>query len=399
MYIIKNMLIFAKKIIYFKNKKQINMTKTKEDTNVNNDVFAEKRIMFPKPKQIYKRLNENVIGQDEAKKTLSVAIYNHFKRVLANTMDVNNGEEFKDIHIDKSNLLILGNSGTGKTYMIKQIAKYMGLPCYIADATKLTESGYVGDDVESILVGLLQEADYNIDVAQMGIVVLDEIDKIGRKSDNPSITRDVGGEGVQQGLLKIVEGGVIGVPPKGGRKHPEQPLVYIDTTNILFIGMGAFDGIENIINKRLNKKRIGFEQSILHTNKEDKPLEHVMSSDLKSFGLIPELIGRFPIITHTNKLSVEDLVKIITEPKQSILKQFQKLLALDNNKLIIDNDAILSIATIAHSLKIGARGLRSIMEDVLNDIMFEYSDKMNETISITKEYVEKCLVKYKQKVA
>lgn len=399
MYIIKNMLIFAKKIIYFKNKKQINMTKTKEDTNVNNDVFAEKRIMFPKPKQIYKRLNENVIGQDEAKKTLSVAIYNHFKRVLANTMDVNNGEEFKDIHIDKSNLLILGNSGTGKTYMIKQIAKYMGLPCYIADATKLTESGYVGDDVESILVGLLQEADYNIDVAQMGIVVLDEIDKIGRKSDNPSITRDVGGEGVQQGLLKIVEGGVIGVPPKGGRKHPEQPLVYIDTTNILFIGMGAFDGIENIINKRLNKKRIGFEQSILHTNKEDKPLEYVMSSDLKSFGLIPELIGRFPIITHTNKLSVEDLVKIITEPKQSILKQYQKLLALDNNKLIIDNDAILSIATIAHSLKIGARGLRSIMEDVLNDIMFEYSDKMNETISITKEYVEKCLVKYKQKVA
>ena len=399
MYIIKNMLIFAKKIIYFKNKKQINMTKTKEDTNVNNDVFAEKRIMFPKPKQIYKRLNENVIGQDEAKKTLSVAIYNHFKRVLANTMDVNNGEEFKDIHIDKSNLLILGNSGTGKTYMIKQIAKYMGLPCYIADATKLTESGYVGDDVESILVGLLQEADYNIDVAQMGIVVLDEIDKIGRKSDNPSITRDVGGEGVQQGLLKIVEGGVIGVPPKGGRKHPEQPLVYIDTTNILFIGMGAFDGIENIINKRLNKKRIGFEQSILHTNKEDKPLEYVMSSDLKSFGLIPELIGRFPIITHTNKLSVEDLVKIITEPKHSILKQYQKLLALDNNKLIIDNDAILSIATIAHSLKIGARGLRSIMEDVLNDIMFEYSDKMNETISITKEYVEKCLVKYKQKVA
>lgn len=375
------------------------MTKTKEDTNVNNDVFAEKRIMFPKPKQIYKHLNENVIGQDEAKKTLSVAIYNHFKRVLANTMDVNNGEEFKDIHIDKSNLLILGNSGTGKTYMIKQIAKYMGLPCYIADATKLTESGYVGDDVESILVGLLQEADYNIDVAQMGIVVLDEIDKIGRKSDNPSITRDVGGEGVQQGLLKIVEGGVIGVPPKGGRKHPEQPLVYIDTTNILFIGMGAFDGIENIINKRLNKKRIGFEQSILHTNKEDKPLEYVMSSDLKSFGLIPELIGRFPIITHTNKLSVEDLVKIITEPKQSILKQYQKLLALDNNKLTIDNDAILTIATIAHSLKVGARGLRSIMEDVLNDIMFEYSDKMNETISITKEYVEKCLVKYKQKVA
>lgn len=356
-------------------------------------------IAFPRPKQIYNHLNENVIGQDEAKKTLSVAIYNHYKRVISNMMGVYNGEEYKDIHIDKSNLLILGNSGTGKTFMIKQIAKYMGLPCYIADSTKLTESGYVGDDVESILVGLLQEADYNVDVAQMGIVVLDEIDKIGRKGDNPSITRDVGGEGVQQGLLKIVEGGVIGVPPKGGRKHPEQPLVYIDTTNILFIGMGAFDGIENIINKRLNKKRIGFEQSYVNTEKDDNPLDNVMSTDLKTFGLIPELIGRFPIITHTNKLSVDDLIRIITEPKQSIFKQYQKLLALDNIKLVIDDDAIRAIAEIAHGLKIGARGLRSIMEDVLNDVMFEYSDKMNETIHITKEYVEECLSKYKQKVA
>lgn len=380
--------------------KKTTKTSTKNTENVKNDedVVENKPIVFPRPKEIYRHLNENVIGQDEAKKTLSVAIYNHYKRVLSNMMGVYNGEEYKNIHIDKSNLLILGNSGTGKTYMIKQIAKFMGLPCYIADATKLTESGYVGDDVESILVGLLQEADYQIEAAQMGIVVLDEIDKIGRKSDSPSLTRDVGGEGVQQGLLKIVEGGVVGVPPKGGRKHPEQPLVYIDTTNILFIGMGAFDGIENIINKRLNKKRIGFEQAVT-TNDEENVLDNVMSGDLKSFGLIPELIGRFPIITHTNKLSVDDLVKIIKEPKQSILKQYQKLLDLDNIKLEIDDETIKSIATIAHSLKIGARGLRSIMEDVLNDIMYEYSDRMGETITITKEYVEECLAKHKQKVA
>lgn len=377
-------------------------TKTIENSkNITNNEEKIKlqHIAFPRPKQIHVHLNENVIGQEEAKKTLSVAIYNHYKRVISNMMGVYNGEEYKDIHIDKSNLLILGNSGTGKTYIIKQIAKYLNLPCYIADATKLTESGYVGDDVESILVGLLQEADYNVDVAQMGIVVLDEFDKIGRKSDSPSLTRDVGGEGVQQGLLKIVEGGVIGVPPKGGRKHPEQPLVYIDTTNILFIGMGAFDGIEDIINKRLNKKRIGFEQKEIINNKDENPLNNVMSTDLKSFGLIPELIGRFPIITHTNKLSVEDLVRIITEPKQSILKQYEKLLSLDDIKLIVEEEAIKSIATIAHSLNIGARGLRSIMEDVLNEVMYDYSDKMGETITINKEYVEKCLAKYNKKAA
>lgn len=382
-------------------KENKNTSKTMENTEniINNDEnVTPHNISFPRPKQIHNHLNENVIGQEEAKKTLSVAIYNHYKRVISNMMGVYNGEEYKDIHIDKSNLLILGNSGTGKTYMIKQIAKYMNLPCYIADATKLTESGYVGDDVESILVGLLQEADYNVDVAQMGIVVLDEFDKIGRKSDSPSLTRDVGGEGVQQGLLKIVEGGVVGVPPKGGRKHPEQPLVYIDTTNILFIGMGAFDGIEDIVNKRLNKKRIGFEQKECNTQDEN-PLDNVMSTDLKSFGLIPELIGRFPIITHTNKLSVDDLVRIITEPKQSILKQYQKLLALDGIKLVLEEEAIKSIAIIAHSLKIGARGLRSIMEDVLNDVMYEYSDKMGETITINKQYVEKCLAKYVKKAA
>ena len=398
----KNNPYLCKKIIKYMIKDEKNNT-TKTETNIENinERNETKQVAFPRPKQIHQHLNENVIGQEKAKKTLSVAIYNHYKRVISNMMGVCNGDEYEGVHIDKSNLLILGSSGTGKTFMIKQIAKYMGLPCYIADATKLTESGYVGDDVESILVGLLQEADYNVDVAQMGIVVLDEIDKIGRKGDNPSITRDVGGEGVQQGLLKIVEGGVIGVPPKGGRKHPEQPLVYIDTTNILFIGMGAFDGIENIINKRLNKKRIGFEQPSYKDDKENNEdvLDNVMSSDLKSFGIIPELIGRFPIITHTNNLNVDDLISIITEPKQSILKQYKKLLALDNIELNIDNDAIRTIAEVAYGLKIGARGLRSIMEDVLNDVMYEYSDKMNETIHITKDYVEQTLSKYKQKVA
>lgn len=401
MHIFKNITIFAQKLKFMEEIEVKKTKKAKENSENNISQTERKQVAFPRPKQIHQHLDENVIGQIEAKKTLSVAIYNHYKRVISNMMGVCNGDEFEGIHIDKSNLLILGNSGTGKTFMIKQIAKYLGLPCYIADATKLTESGYVGDDVESILVGLLQEADYNVDVAQMGIVVLDEFDKIGRKGDNPSITRDVGGEGVQQGLLKIVEGGVIGVPPKGGRKHPEQPLVYIDTTNILFIGMGAFDGIEKIIDKRLNKRRIGFEQPHHNNEKDDNEdtLNNVMSNDLKSFGIIPELIGRFPIITHTNKLSVEDLVRIIKEPKQSILKQYQKLLSLDNIKLHIDDDAIEAIAQIAYGLKIGARGLRSIMEDVLNDVMYEYSDKMNETIHITKEYVEEKLSKYKQKVA
>ena len=401
MYISKTFTIFAQNLMNMTKENIKKEKKTIKTMEKNNETIEPTKVAFPRPKQIHQFLNENVIGQDKAKKTLSVAIYNHYKRVMSNMMGVCNGEEFEGINIDKSNLLILGNSGTGKTYMIKQIAKYLGLPCYIADATKLTESGYVGDDVESILVGLLQESDYNVDVAQMGIVVLDEIDKIGRKGDNPSISRDVGGEGVQQGLLKIVEGGVIGVPPKGGRKHPEQPLVYIDTTNILFIGMGAFDGIENIINKRLNKKRIGFEQPHHQGDKENNEdtLSNVLSTDLKSFGIIPELIGRFPILTYTNKLSVEDLVRIIKEPKQSILKQYQKLLSLDNIKLKIDDEAIETIAQIASSLKIGARGLRSIMEDVLNEVMYEYSDKMNETIHITKEYVEKNLNKYKQKVA
>ena len=244
------------------------VSKTKNTAKkVNEEIdVQEMNAKFPKPKEICEALDEYVIGQDDAKRILSVAVYNHYKRILANLYNASPKKEFSDVTIDKSNLLLCGATGSGKTFLIKQIARLLGLPCYIADATKLTESGYVGDDVESILVGLLQEADYNVELAQMGIVALDEIDKLGRHGDNPSITRDVGGEGVQQGLLKIVEGGVVGVPPKGGRKHPEQPLVYIDTTNILFIGLGAFDGLDKIVERRLNRKTVGFNQDMFDKN-------------------------------------------------------------------------------------------------------------------------------------
>ena len=351
---------------------------------------------LPRPKDIYNYLNGYVIGQDEAKKTLSVAVYNHYKRILSNLNNASTSEEFDDVYIDKSNVMLLGNTGTGKTYMVKSIAKKLGVPCYIADATKLTESGYVGDDVESIIVGLLQNSDYDVNAAEQGIVMIDEIDKIARKSDNPSITRDVSGEGVQQGLLKIVEGTTIGVPPKGGRKHPEQPLVYVNTNNILFIGMGAFDGIEKIVEKRYNKKSIGFNKEN-NTKENSNTLDNIIPSDLKSFGIIPELIGRFPIIAHTNSLTEDDLCKIITEPKNSLIKQYRKLLSLDGVDITFDEDAIKEIANTTIVLKTGARGLRSIMETILFDIMFDYSDYKNKTFNITKEYVKERLNRYKNK--
>ena len=354
-----------------------------------------KQIAIPKPSEIVAELDKYVIGQDAAKKRLAVAIYNHYKRVISNVYGGNpesNGE-LDNVTIEKSNIMLVGHTGTGKTYMLKTIAKMIGIPCYIADATKLTESGYVGDDVETILTGLLQECDYNVDAAQMGIVVLDEIDKIGRKSENPSITRDVSGEGVQQGLLNIVEGGRVGVAPNGGSKHPDQPLVYVDTTNILFIGMGAFDGLDRIIERRLNRSTIGFlsDNSARRSGNEDETLSHVISNDLKSFGLIPEIIGRFPIVTYTNELKKEDLKRILTEPNNALVKQYRKLLLLDGVDLSFTDDAIDVIANYTLTLKIGARGLRSTMETILTEIMYDFSDGKKKKVEIDRAYVENAL--------
>ena len=352
----------------------------KQNENINKVVL--------KPREIHQKLSEYVIGQDKAKKTLAVAVYNHYKRVLSNTYNLSPDDKYRDVTIDKSNILLLGPTGSGKTYLIKQIAKLLNIPCYIAGTTSMTQSGYVGDDVESCIVGLLQEANYYVESAQMGIVILDEFDKISRKSDNPSITRDVGGEGVQQGLLKMVEGCVVGVPPKGGRKHPEQPLVYVDTTNILFIGMGAFDGIENIINKRLNTKTIGFIKGGVNGNGEELDvLDEIVTDDLKKYGLIPEIIGRFPVIAHTDKLTEEDLVRIIKEPKNALLKQYKKLMAYDNIGLEFTDEAIVEVAKIAYSYNTGARGLRGIMESLLNEIMYDFSDYEGQSVTIDKDYV------------
>ena len=356
-------------------------------------------ISVPTPRQLFELLEKFVIGQTEAKKTLSVAIYNHYKRFLINvygaTVEGEQTEEFNGVVIDKSNLLMLGNTGTGKTYMIKTLAKYLGIPCYIADSTKLTESGFVGDDVETVLTGLLHEADGDVMKAQSGICILDEIDKLGRRGENASLTRDVGGEGVQQGLLKIVEGTKIGVPPNGGRKHPEQQLIEMDTTNILFIGMGAFDGVEKIVERRLNTNPIGFgsvKKQISDDEKNVNMLNKVRQDDLKKFGLIPELIGRFPIITHTNPLSEDDLVRILTEPQNSIIKQYRKMLYMDGVNLEFDTDALRLIAKIANRTKTGARGLRSILENVLTDIMFDFGGNCDVTdVRINVEYVENSL--------
>lgn len=333
-------------------------------------------ILEKTPREIKEYLDQFVIGQDDAKRILSVAIYNHMKRLLLCNEGVNSDkEEFNDVKVEKSNIIMAGNTGTGKTYIVKTIAEMLGIPCYIADATTLTEAGYVGDDVESIIVGLLQKANYNVELAERGIIILDEIDKIARKSDNPSLTRDVSGEGVQQALLKIVEGNVVGVPPKGGRKHPDIPLTYVDTKNILFIALGAFNGLEDNIKRRLNVNAIGFNnKSEKQKNIEDDILKQISSQDLKSFGLIPELIGRFPVITHTNPLNEDDLVRIITEPKNSILNQFKKLLYADGINLSFEDEALLEVAKTALKLKIGARGLRSILETILTDIMYDAPD-------------------------
>ena len=318
------------------------------------------------PAEIKSYLDQYVIGQDEAKKTLSVAVYNHFKKILNNEV-VNS-----DVEIDKSNVILLGNTGSGKTLLVKTIARLLNVPCYIQDCTKITASGYVGSDVEDCLAGLLRACDYDINLARHGIVMLDEGDKIATKGAGPSITRDVSGECVQQSLLKIVEGDLVGVPPAGGRKHPEQPLIYVDTTNILFILSGAFVGLDSIIKNRVGHGRIGFNAvSATDYINDDNVYTYASPQDMREFGFIPEFVGRFPIITHVNKLSVDDLFTILKEPKNSLVKQYTQLLEMDNTKLVIEDEALMEIAKIAFELETGARGLRAIFEEVMEDIMFE----------------------------
>ena len=335
-----------------------------------------------KPKEIKEFLDDYVIGQDEAKKVLSVAVYNHYKRIMA--------QRDLGVELNKSNILMLGPTGCGKTLLAQSLAKILNVPFAIADATALTEAGYVGEDVENILQKLIQAADYDIERAEYGIIYLDEIDKITRKSENPSITRDVSGEGVQQALLKIVEGTVANVPPQGGRKHPHQELIQIDTTNILFICGGAFEGIDKIIEKRIDQKSIGFNAEIAekHEDDVDKLLAQVLPQDLVKFGLIPELVGRVPVTVSLEMLDHDALIRILTEPKNAIVKQYQKLLELDGVKLVFDDSALNEIADISLKRKTGARGLRAIMENTMMDIMYRApSDETLKTCRITGDVV------------
>lgn len=342
---------------------------------------------LPKPSEIKEHLDLYIIGQDEAKKYLSVAVYNHYKRLQQ-------PEDADGVEIEKSNIILVGSTGTGKTLLARTIAKFLNVPFCIVDATVLTEAGYVGEDVESILSRLLQVADYNLEVAQRGIVFIDEIDKIARKGDNPSITRDVSGEGVQQGLLKLLEGTIVNVPPKGGRKHPDQDYIHVDTRNILFICGGAFDGIERKIAQRLNAHTVGYNsvQNVRNIDQKDL-MKYVKPQDLKSFGLIPEIIGRLPVLTHLEPLDKAALRRILVEPKNSIIKQYIKLFAMDKIELTFTTEALDYIVDKAVEYKLGARGLRSIVESIMTDAMFECPTKNIKKFEVTKDYTAEQLEK------